>query len=168
MSPASVPLTFGHRIRVFILAEISAVSASAVTFLASIASVGDPIQALDVFEFLSVTRTARQCLRQPFRSARYSEFAGHNKPFVATVIADGFYLSSSFLNVLLYTYMRPDLLPEPSDNLDNRSVTSHPEFAQSRSDLPGSTILGNTRAVDKVPCTRPSPEMFASSVLDDD
>ncbi|KAF8269313.1 hypothetical protein EI94DRAFT_1799338 [Lactarius quietus] len=87
----------------------------------------------------------------PVSAARYRTFAGHNPPFVFTVIADGLFLSSGLLNVLLYVYTRPFLLPHTSDSPDDQSIAIHSEFAQSRNDLPGSTILGNTRVVDKDP-----------------
>ncbi|KAI9462443.1 hypothetical protein BJY52DRAFT_1210803 [Lactarius psammicola] len=87
----------------------------------------------------------------PLAAARYSEFSGHKPPFAVTVIADGFYLSSGLLNVLLYAYTRPFLLPHSSDTPDNRTVSIRSEFAQSRSDIQGSTILGNIHVVDRDP-----------------
>jgi hypothetical protein len=47
----------------------------------------------------------------PLAAARYNDFAKGNTPFSVVILADGFYLSSGFLNVLLYRYTRPYLLP---------------------------------------------------------
>jgi hypothetical protein len=79
--------------------------------------------------------------------ARYRHFAGHNPPFSFTVIADALFLSSGLLNVLLYVYTRPFLLPH-SDSPDDQSIAIHSEFAQSRSDLP---VLGSSRVVERDP-----------------
>ncbi|KAI9441548.1 hypothetical protein H4582DRAFT_1933362 [Lactarius indigo] len=87
----------------------------------------------------------------PLAAARYSQFAGHKPRTGVTIFADGLYLASGFLNVLLYAYTRPFLLPHNSDSSDNRTVSIHSEFAQSRSDLPGSAIIGNTHVVDRNP-----------------
>lgn len=87
----------------------------------------------------------------PLAATRYLEFSGHCPRFVATVIADSFYLSSGLLNVLLYVYTRPFLLPHSLDSPDNQSIEIRSEFAQSRNDLPGSTFLGNTYVVDRDP-----------------
>ena len=84
-------------------------------------------------------------------AVRYRYFAGHAPPSSLILFADGLFLSSGLLNVLLYVYTRPFLLPHSSDNPDNQSVTS--EFAPSQSDPPNSTILGNTRVVER--CTSP-------------
>lgn len=54
--------------------------------------------------------------------ARYNEFAKRDIPFAIVILADGFYLSSGFLNVLLYRYTRPYLLPHHSDRLNQPSV----------------------------------------------
>ena len=84
-------------------------------------------------------------------AARFSYFAGHTVPFSVTVVTDSLFLSSGLLNVLLYVYTRPFLLPHNDDSPDNQSIAIHSEFAQSRSDLPDSTILGDTRVVDRDP-----------------
>ena len=77
-------------------------------------------------------------------AARYRAFAGHQPPFSFTVFADSLFLSSGLLNVLLYVYTRPYLLPHSSDDSpDNQS-----EFAQSRSDHTGSPVFGNARIVE--------------------
>jgi len=81
-------------------------------------------------------------------AARYSEFSGHKTPFVITVIADGLYLSSGFLNVILYTYTRPDLLPDRCRNRDNQSASTSSE---TRRDLPDTSTFGNTRVVNESP-----------------
>ncbi|KAH9069316.1 hypothetical protein EDB83DRAFT_2518452 [Lactarius deliciosus] len=142
MSPTSVPLLLGHRISLFIIAEISAVSASAVQ--AAVTFVLAPITV--TFVWAQATNGDPKSLSYSFSqpvtvlvgflfdrcTKRYSEFVQlcwHNPPFIATVFAEGFYLSSDFLNFLvLYAYTRPDLLPGPSDNPDKHTVLS--EFAQ--------------------------------------
>jgi hypothetical protein len=86
----------------------------------------------------------------PLTIARYLTFTGHHTSFAFTAISDGLFLSSGLLNVLLYAYTRPFLFPHTRDSADNRSIEIS-EFSQSRSDLPSSTILGNTRVVDKDP-----------------
>jgi hypothetical protein len=80
-------------------------------------------------------------------AARYLSLAKRHTPFSFTVIADGLFLSSGLLNVLLYVYTRPFLLPH-SDSPDNQSIAIHSEFAQSRSDIP---VLGSTRVVERDP-----------------
>ncbi|KAH9044788.1 hypothetical protein EDB85DRAFT_1911234 [Lactarius pseudohatsudake] len=87
----------------------------------------------------------------PLAAARYSDFSGHKPRFGIIVFADGLYLASGLLNVLLYAYTRPFLLPHNSDSPDDQSISIRSEFAQSRSDLPGSAILGNTHVVDRDP-----------------
>ena len=59
-------------------------------------------------------------------------------------------LFRSLLNVLLYAYTRPFLLPHTNDSADNQSIAIS-EFAESRHDLRSSTILGNTHLVDRDP-----------------
>ena len=78
--------------------------------------------------------------------ARYLDFTGHKQHFAFLAIADALFLSSGLLNVLLYAYTRPFLFPQ--DNADNQSIDIRSEFSQSR---PISTILGNTRVVDRDP-----------------
>jgi len=85
------------------------------------------------------------------------------------VVADGFYLSSGLLNVLLYTYTRPFLLPHSSDSPDDQSIRS--ESAHSRSNLPAPFILGNIVDRDPSPIEPKSagpvydgPEMEQQSV----
>ncbi|KAI0067791.1 Snf7-domain-containing protein [Artomyces pyxidatus] len=66
----------------------------------------------------------------PLSVVRYLTFAGHNIPFSALVVTDGLFLSSGLLNVLLYAFTRPFLLPH--------RVTSHSfaDFDQSEGHLP--------------------------------
>lgn len=78
--------------------------------------------------------------------ARYLTFTGHHEHASFVIIADALFLSSGLLNVLLYAYTRPFLFPQ--DNADNQSIEIRSEFSQSR---PNSTILGNTRVVDRDP-----------------
>jgi len=88
----------------------------------------------------------------PVAAARYREFHKHRQTsFIFTAIADGLYLASGLLNVLLYAYTRPYLLPHASDSPDNRSIAIHSDSAQSRNDLPESTIFGQPRVVDRDP-----------------
>jgi len=87
----------------------------------------------------------------PLTAVRYRTFTGRHTPFAFTVITDGLFLSSGLLNVLLYAYTRPFLFPHTSDSADNQSIAIRSEFSHSRSDLPNSTILGNTRVVDRDP-----------------
>ena len=56
----------------------------------------------------------------PLAAARYNDFAKGNTPFSVVVLADGFYLSSGYLNVFLYRYTRPYLLP--LDSVDDQSI----------------------------------------------
>ncbi|KAF8274285.1 hypothetical protein EI94DRAFT_1794507 [Lactarius quietus] len=74
----------------------------------------------------------------PVSAARYRTIGKRHlkTPFVFTAIADGFFLSSGLLNVLLYAYTRPYLLPHNNDSADDQSIALHSEFAQSRSNLP--------------------------------
>ncbi|KAI9462446.1 hypothetical protein BJY52DRAFT_149237 [Lactarius psammicola] len=90
----------------------------------------------------------------PLAAARYNDFSRDNTPPAVLVFADGLYLTSGLLNVLLYMYTRPFLLPRSSDTPDNRSISFHSESARSRSDLPGSTIPDNTR-VNRDPSIEP-------------
>jgi len=87
----------------------------------------------------------------PLTVARYLTFTGHKASFAFTIISDSLFLSSGLLNVLLYAYTRPFLFPRTKDSADNQSIADHSEFSQSRSDLPSSTILDNTRVVDRDP-----------------
>lgn len=84
--------------------------------------------------------------------ARYHEFhTDHQTSFTATAITDGFYLASGLLNVLLYAYTRPDLLPHASDSPDSQSIAIYSDPAQNRNDLQESTIFGQPRVVDSDP-----------------
>jgi len=88
----------------------------------------------------------------PLTAARYRTFTGHHTPFAFTIVADGLFLSSGLLNVLLYAYTRPFLFPDTSDDgSDNQSIAMHSEYAQSHNDLPASTVLSNTPVVDRDP-----------------
>jgi hypothetical protein len=81
----------------------------------------------------------------PLAAARYNTFAkGDNAtPFYVIVFADGFYLSSGFLNVALYRYTRPYLLPHRMDSLDNQSFVLRSELGDSQTHLPSSDVVGN-------------------------
>jgi hypothetical protein len=57
----------------------------------------------------------------PLAAARYHYFVKGYTPFGVVVVADGFYLFSGLLNVILYVYTRPDLLPHDIDS-DNQSM----------------------------------------------
>jgi len=81
----------------------------------------------------------------PLAAARYNDFAKDDTPFGVVVLADGFYLSSGFLNVLLYRYTRPYLLPHRIDSLDDQSIVLHHEMTSDPSHLPGSVVVGNNR-----------------------
>ena len=76
-------------------------------------------------------------------AARFRYISGRSTPFSFTLIADSLYLSSGLLNVLLYAYTRPFLLPQSPDSPGRQSIAIHCEFEQSRSDLPDSTVLGD-------------------------
>jgi len=69
----------------------------------------------------------------PLAAARYSDFAKDDTPFPVVILADGLYLSSGFLNVLLYRYTRPYLLPyrmdSVDDSVDNQSIMLNTEKA---------------------------------------
>lgn len=80
----------------------------------------------------------------PLTIARYLDFTGHKQHFAFLAIADGLFLSSGLLNVLLYAYTRPFLFPQ--DNADNQSIEIHSVLSHSR---PNSTVLDNTRVVDR-------------------
>jgi hypothetical protein len=71
----------------------------------------------------------------PLAAARYNDFTKHTTPFSVVVVADGFYLSSGFLNVLLYRYTRPYLLPHriDSDGSDMEMESADPEYEASES-----------------------------------
>jgi len=65
----------------------------------------------------------------PLAAARYNDFTKDDTPFGFLVLADGLYLSSGFLNVVLYWYTRPYLLPNraPVDTLDDQSFVLRSE-----------------------------------------
>jgi hypothetical protein len=85
-------------------------------------------------------------------AARYRTFNNHYTPPALTLFADGLYLSSGLLNVLLYAYTRPFLFPHTDDDgSDNQSISIHSEFAQIHDDLPGPTMLSNTLVTDRDP-----------------
>ena len=65
----------------------------------------------------------------PLAAARYNDFAKDDTPFPVVILADGFYLSSGFLNVLLYWYTRPYLLPYHMDSVDYQSIVLGSEEA---------------------------------------
>ncbi|KAI9510983.1 hypothetical protein F5148DRAFT_473829 [Russula earlei] len=47
----------------------------------------------------------------PLSAARYTTFAHHQVPFAVTCFCDAIYLSNGLLNVLLFSFTRPHLLP---------------------------------------------------------
>jgi hypothetical protein len=57
----------------------------------------------------------------PLAAARYHSFVTGYTPFGVVAFADSFYLLSGLLNVMLYVYTRPDLLPHDIDS-DNQSL----------------------------------------------
>jgi hypothetical protein len=79
----------------------------------------------------------------PLAAARYNDFAKGDTPFGVVVLADGFYLSSGFLNVILYRYTRPYVLPHRIDSLDDQSIVLQHEMTGNSSHLPGSVVVGN-------------------------
>ena len=62
-------------------------------------------------------------------AARYNELdkPKSNTPIGVVVLADGLYLLSGLLNVMLYAYIRPDLLPHDPDPDDHQSFSLHSE-----------------------------------------
>lgn len=79
----------------------------------------------------------------PLAAARYNDFAKGNTPFSVVILADGLYLSSGFLNVLLYWYTRPYLLPHLMDSVDDRSIVLDAETPNSQNHLTGSGFVGS-------------------------
>lgn len=79
----------------------------------------------------------------PLAAARYNDFAKGDTPFSVIILADGFYLSSGFLNVLLYRCTRPYLLP--LDNVNDQSIVLDAEIANSLNHLtsPASGFVGS-------------------------
>ncbi|KAI0257439.1 hypothetical protein BJV78DRAFT_1150341 [Lactifluus subvellereus] len=61
----------------------------------------------------------------PLAAARYNDFTRNDTPFGVVVLADGFYLLSGLLNVILYAYTRPYLLPRNKDSGDDQSFALH-------------------------------------------
>jgi hypothetical protein len=87
----------------------------------------------------------------PLAAARYNEFAKDDTPFPVVMLADGFYLSSGLLNVLLYWYTRPYLLPHRMDSVDDQSIMLDAEIANSQNHLTSSGFVGsvmNIKAAD--------------------
>lgn len=83
----------------------------------------------------------------PLAAARYNEFVKNNTPFPVVILADGFYLSSGFLNVLLYWYTRPYLLPHRMDSVDDLSIVLGTD---GQAHLIGSGFVASVRPVDLV------------------
>jgi hypothetical protein len=54
----------------------------------------------------------------PLAAARYHSFVKGYTPFGVLVLTDSFYLLSGLLNVILYAYTRPDLLPHDFQDID--------------------------------------------------
>ena len=80
----------------------------------------------------------------PLAAARYNDFTKDDTPFGVLVLADGFYLSSGFFNVVLYWYTRPYLLPNrvPEDSLDDQSFVLRSESPDGQIHPPS---FGNNR-----------------------
>ena len=91
------------------------------------------------FHFLpNLLTTLLQVL--PLAAARYNDFAKGDTPFSVVILTDGFYLSSGFLNVLLYRYTRPYLLPH---RIDNQSIVLDAEISNSQNHLNYSGFVGS-------------------------
>jgi len=82
----------------------------------------------------------------PLAAARYNDFAKNDTPFGVIVFADGFYLSSGFLNVLLYRYTRPYLLPHRIDSLYDQPEPKvhHHQMANGGNHLRRSVSVNNS------------------------
>jgi hypothetical protein len=81
----------------------------------------------------------------PLAAARYNDFARGDTPFSVVILADGFYLSSGFLNVLLYRYTRPYLLP--LDSVDDQSIVLRTEIANNQNYLTGPAFVGSVMEI---------------------
>jgi hypothetical protein len=79
----------------------------------------------------------------PLAAARYNDFAKDDTPLSVVILADGFYLSSGFLNVLLYWYTLPYLLPHRMNGFDDRSIVLDAEMANNQNHLSSSGAVGN-------------------------
>ena len=83
----------------------------------------------------------------PLAAARYNDFAKDNTPFSVVIVADGFYLSSGLLNVLLYQYTRPYLLPHRMDSVDDQSIMLEAEVGNGQNYLTGSAFVGSVMEI---------------------
>jgi hypothetical protein len=61
------------------------------------------------------------------------------------IFADGFYLSSGFLNVLLYRHTRPYLLP--LDSVNDQPIVLDAEIANSQNYFTGSAFVGSVMEI---------------------
>jgi len=96
----------------------------------------------------------------PLAAARYNDFAKGDTPFFVIILADGFYLSSGFLNVLLYRYTRPYLLPHRMDSVDDQSIVLHAEIANSQNNhLTGSGFVGSVMDI------KPADSVYEASEI---
>jgi hypothetical protein len=65
-------------------------------------------------------------------------------PSSVIILADCFYLSYGFLNVILYRYTRPYLLPRRMDSVDDQSViVLNAEVANSQNHFTSSGFVGS-------------------------
>ena len=94
----------------------------------------------------------------PLAAARYNDFAKDNTPFSVVILADGFYLSSGFLNVLLYRYTRPFLLPYRMDSVEDQSIVLGAQTANSQNYFTNSDFVGSVTVI------RPAAAFEASEI----
>ncbi|KII93803.1 hypothetical protein PLICRDRAFT_171510 [Plicaturopsis crispa FD-325 SS-3] len=67
----------------------------------------------------------------PIAVARFMHFGGHGVPFPATAFSDILYVSSGILDVILFSFTRPTLLPDRyTDNDYSLPPLSTPPFSQ--------------------------------------
>lgn len=81
----------------------------------------------------------------PLAAARYNDFAKGDTPFSVVILADGFYLSSGFLNVLLYRYTRPYLLP--LDSVNDQSIVLDAEIANNQNYFTSPAFVGSVMEI---------------------
>ncbi|KAH9995626.1 hypothetical protein BJV74DRAFT_829082 [Russula compacta] len=103
----------------------------------------------------------------PVSIVRYMTFAHHHIPSSVTILVDSIYLSSGLLNVLLFSFTRPFLLPHdpPAPNATYETVQVHVVGASQSEGLDGGA---NTE--EHVISSRESsnyPWLYASSACDE-
>jgi len=105
----------------------------------------------------------------PLAAARYNDFAKDDTPFSVVIIADGFYLSSGFLNVLLYRYTRPYLLPHRMDSVDDQSIMLEAEVANGQNYLTNPCFVGSVMEIkpeyEPSEITHPQNETYLTNAL---